>query len=118
MKHVTTIATISGLLLTGTAFAQGAYVEIDDDVQVPALSMSVDALEDMDVYNADGRKIGEVEDVLGAETSTATAVSVEFDASVGEDDGVVELSSLTLEGDQLVLGLDEAAIAELPVYRD
>lgn len=118
MKYITTFATISGLLVAGTAHAQATYAELDDDVQVPAFSMSVDALEDMDVYNADGRQIGEVEDVLGIDASTATAVSVDFDDSMAEDDRIVELTSLTLDGDRLVLGLDEAAIGELPVYQD
>jgi len=118
MKHMMTSVAIASLLFVGTAIAQGSYVELDDDVQVPAFSMTVDDLEDLDVFNSSGQKIGAVEEVLGTDAQTASAVSVDFKDEVARDDRVVELSNLTSEGRQLVIDLDTAAISQLPVYDD
>ena len=111
---------IAGLLSTTAAFAQTALVEIDDAVMIPTLNVSADAIDDMDVYDASGKKIGEIEEVLGTSAQAATAVSVDFDddAIFGKDDRVVPLESLTMDGQRLGLALDAAAVAQLPAYND
>jgi hypothetical protein len=116
---------IAGLLSTTAAFAQtapapNALVEIDDAVMIPTLNVSGDALDDMDVYDAAGKKIGDIEEVLGSAAQTPTAVSVDFEDDLvqGDDDRVVPLESLTINGQRVVLALDAAAIAQLPVYDD
>lgn len=111
---------LAGLLSTTAAFAQTAYVEIDDAVMVPTLNVTADALDDMDVYDAAGQKIGDIEEVLGTNAQTPTAVGVDFEDSLvpGGDDRVVPLESLTMDGLRVVIALDAAAIAQLPVYDD
>ncbi|MFC7706202.1 hypothetical protein ACFQXB_18665 [Plastorhodobacter daqingensis] len=52
--------------------------------------------------------------MLEADASTSTEVSVDFDDSIAEDDRIVELSSPTLGGDQLDLGLDDVNRPRFP----
>ncbi|GGD18180.1 PRC-barrel domain-containing protein [Aureimonas glaciei] len=111
---------LAGLLSTTAAFAQAAYVEIDDAVMIPALNVTADALDDMDVYDAAGTKIGDIEEVLGTTAQAPTSVSVDFEDDLvqGDDDRVVPLESLTMDGQRVVLALDAAAITQLTVYDD
>ncbi|BDA85080.1 hypothetical protein Sa4125_26220 [Aureimonas sp. SA4125] len=111
---------LAGLLSTTAAFAQNALVEIDDAVMLPSMNVSVDALDDMDVYDTAGKKIGEIEEVVGTNAETPTAVSVEFenDLVTGDDDRLVPLESLSMDGKRVVLALDTAAINQLPAYDD
>ena len=111
---------LAGILAASGAFAQTGLVEIDDSVMVPAFNVRADRLDDMDIHDAAGKKIGDIEEVLGSNASTPTAVSVDFDddAVAGDQDRVVQLSALKANGLQLVLAADAAAIGQLPVYDD
>lgn len=115
-------ALIAGALLstTGANAQTAALVEVPDATLIPLINADADALEDLHIYNAAGEKIGEVEEVLGTDASTATAVAVDFDSSAGfgREDRVVPLDNLTLKGVKLTLGLDATAVAALPVYDD
>ena len=118
MKLTITSAAISALLLAGTAVAQGTYTELEDDVQVSEFSMTVDDLDDMEVHNSAGDEIGEVEEVLGMDDQTATALAVDFNDDVAENDRVVQLTDLSMDGDRLVVGLDNDAISQLEEFDD
>lgn len=111
---------LAGVLVAPGAFAQSALVEIDDAVAIPGLNMTADALDDMDLHDAAGTKIGEVEEVIGTDKQTPTAVSVDFDdrAVAGDKDRVVDLSALKADAGKLMLSMDAAAIGQLPVYDD
>lgn len=104
-----------------TSTATGpALVELDDGVTVAALGMSVDRIDDMDVH-FDGRKVGEVEEVLGTAPGTATALTVDFDDNAGfgdRDDVIVPLDRFRLDNGRLVLSADAAAVAQMPVWND
>lgn len=114
------IATLSAvLLMTGTAFAQTApanWIEIDEDeVQVPGLNITVEQLEDMDVFTAGGEKVGEVDEVLGTELGIVSAVAVEIDQSLFNDKTIIlQIADLSTADGRLVTQLTQAQIEAMP----
>lgn len=117
LKHALFLATA---LATGGAFAQGTWIEIEDSVQVPAFSASVDQVEDLDVHNASGTKIGEVDEVLGTDASTAAAVVVEFEAggAYPKEEMVVPLDQLSWENNRLILNVDAEGVSAMEIWND
>lgn len=112
-----TIVTLASVLIAGSAFVQAKLVEVDDDnLRVAALSVTVDQLEDMDVYDAAGMKIGDVEDVLGATKDQPAAVAVDADDFLGQDgeDVVVAIDQLRIQDGKLVTDVTKDALAEMP----
>lgn len=107
-------------LVVGAAHAQTKWVEIDDDVQVPALGATADDLDDLDVVDAAGTKLGEVEEVVGVDASAATALVVDFEdiAGYADKDVVVPLDQFSLENGRLVLKADAAAVNGMEVWDD
>ena len=98
-------------------------VEIDDDFVVPAFNVPVDVLDDYDVYDRNGEYVGEVEDVIGPDAQTATAIVVEFDGPgwfLTDDDveRVVDISEFNIENDRLVIDMTADDARMLPVYKD
>ncbi|MEO9339083.1 PRC-barrel domain-containing protein [Mesorhizobium sp. SB112] len=110
---------ISGLF-AGTALAQGALVEIEDNVQVSAFSATADQVDDWNVYAADGTKIGDIEEVVGTAANTPTALVVDFDGKGGyaDRDVVIPFDQFTKQNDRLVLNADAAAVGAMPVWND
>lgn len=111
----------TGLLGATGAFAQtAALVEVADATMIPMINANADKLEDLDIHDAAGQKIGEIEEVLGPDAATPSAVAVDFDdkAGFGREDRVVPLQSLTLDGVKLTLSADAATVGSLPVYND
>jgi hypothetical protein len=114
------------LTLTTPGFATGQtgnpanLSEVDDDrTDLTWQGLSIDKLEDMDVYNSAGEKIGEVEDVHGS--GQLSAVSVEFGGTlgVGDKDLVVPLDRLQLGQDGRLTGnMSEGDLAQLPEWDD
>ncbi|MCO6390686.1 hypothetical protein GTW25_06545 [Aliihoeflea aestuarii] len=114
------IALVASGLLAGTAIAQTAWVEIENDnVQVTEFGASVDQVEDWDVF-AGGAKIGEVEEVVGTDAATPTALVVDFDGSGGfaDQDLVIPLDQFAWENNQLVLNADAATVGSFEVWDD
>ena len=115
-------------MVVGTAQAQSGpaerrpagYFEIEDDRRVvERFNMTVDQLDDLDVFTAAGERIGEVEEVLMDATGHPVAVSVELRRSVGgSPEHVVALDRLRLEGQRLVTDLTRAQIEALPLWDD
>lgn len=107
-------------LLAVAALAENSaadYAEVDDDsMMVEAYGMTVEELEDLDVFTADGVRIGEVEEALVDSTGTVSAVAVEFEGFTGLKDKevIVRLDALTLDGTRLITDLDESEAASLP----
>ena len=109
------------ILAAGPLAAQSKLVEVTGDATVPSLTLSADLVDNMEVYAADMTKLGEVEEVLGENPSTASAIAVEFEDELlegQEDTRVVELSQFTKDGDRLILDVDLATLADLPVWDD
>jgi len=122
----TRIAALSfaALLMAGPAkaqTAQTAWMEIADGVTVGAFSMTVDWLDDLDVHDASGRKIGEVEEALGTSPDAPSALAIDFEDGVGygdQGDVIVPLEMFRLDGSRLILSADANAVASMPVWRD
>ncbi len=114
------VALIASGLFAGTAIAQTAWVEIEDDnIQIAEFGASVDDVEDWDVY-ADGTEIGEVEEVVGTDASTPTALVVDFEGNGGypDQDVVIPLDQFTWENNRLVLNADATAVGGMEVWND
>lgn len=135
MKHECILSVTAALVLTApglasaqdgatTTLAQAASAqdlrEVDeDDRMVRAFGMSVDDVEDEDVHDAQGAEIGEVEEVLEDRSGRIVALAVEFDDVLDDDEErVVGLERLRLEGDRLVTDLSAQEIRALPVWDD
>jgi len=107
-------------LIAGSAFAQGALVEVDDNVQVPPFAAVADDVDDWDVYDATGTEIGEVEEVVGTGRDTPTALVVDFEGNGGyaDRDVVIPLDRFGRENGRLVLNADPAAVGGMPTWND
>jgi len=120
------LAALAALTLAPAALAQTAapqWMEIEDDaMMVPGLALSVDAIEDLDLFDAQGTKIGEVEEVLGDGAGAVLALSIEpedaYEVAGDDDDFVIGLDQVTLENNRLVTTLDREAILALPRWND
>lgn len=106
-----TIALAAAIALTaGTAFAQAQIkapiVVLPEAVQNAAPDyLFTGNLDDYDVYGADGKEIGEIEDVLLNMDGTVAAVALEVGGflGIGEKDVLVDWSALefTRDGDDI-----------------
>ncbi len=98
-------------------------VELDDDFVLPTLNLPVDALDDYELVDRNGTYVGEVEEVIGPDANTATAIVVEFDGPgwfLTDDDveRVVDIGKFSIEGDRLVIDIVADDAIKLPVYKD
>lgn len=114
------LALAAGTLIAGTALAQGALVEVNDNVQVPQFSAIADDVDDWDVYDAQGTEIGEVEEVLGTDPNTPTALAVDFDGNGGyaDRDVIVPIDQFSQENGRLILRADAAAVTQMETWND
>ncbi len=122
MKLKTFSATvIAAALAAGTAYAQQAWVEVNDNVVVQPFNVDADTVEDWNVYSPAGAEIGDVEEVIGADAQSPTALVVDFDDDAGfgdRDDVIVPLDQFTWQDNRLVLNADAAAVSAMPVWND
>lgn len=108
------------LAAAGPAFAQTGLVELRDSVTVPAFGLTVDQVDDLDVV-VDGRVVGDIEEVLGTDANTATALVVDFDDGAGygdRDDVIVPIARFRLDGNRLVTDVTPAEVAAFPTWKD
>lgn len=114
------VALLASGLLAGTAIAQTAWVEIEDDnTHVAAFGAIVDQVEDWDVY-AGGAKVGEVDEVVGPDAATPAALVVDFDGSGGyaDQDVVIPIDQFIRENNQLVLNAGPEEVAGFDIWDD
>ncbi len=128
--RVISLTTTAILALTTVSLAQvqtdwlatqSEWREMDDDFLVQAFSLTVDEIEDKDLYDAEGRKIGEVEEVIGLSDGTVIGLAVETDDYVRIDDDdevVVPIDRVRLENDRLVTDLTMDELMVLPQWDD
>ena len=92
----------------------------DDDLVVQPFGVTVDDIDDMDLMNADGEEIGEIEEVLLDAGGQPVAVSVEVDdfLGMGEREVVFALDQLQLADDDFVTSVDKATVEALPEWDD
>lgn len=122
MKLKTLSATvIAASLAAGTAYAQQSFVEIEDNVMVQPFNANADTVEDWDVYSPAGVEIADVEDVIGTDAQSPTALVVDFDDNAGfgdRDDVIVPLDQFSWQDNRLVLNADAAAVSAMAVWND
>ncbi|WP_306709687.1 PRC-barrel domain-containing protein [Azospirillum isscasi] len=98
-----------------------AYRDVkDDNVMVPSLKRTVGQLDDMDVLGPDGRKVGEVEEVLmdASGQPVALVVDVEHGVGIGDKEIIVGLDQVRDDGRTLTTTLSNAQLGALPVWDD
>ncbi|MEQ1952566.1 PRC-barrel domain-containing protein [Mesorhizobium yinganensis] len=105
------------------AHAKTRLVDVDDEVVVHPFNLTVDAIEEMDVHDKGGNKIGEIEEVLGPTEHRATAVAVDLVDGSGlrddDEDIIVPLDALVLKDDgTLFLNANAEAIKKYEVFSD
>ncbi|MEE2950391.1 MAG: PRC-barrel domain-containing protein [Pseudomonadota bacterium] len=109
----------SGTATPSASASANVLVPIEkDDVPVNSLNLMVDQVEDLDVIGADGKAIGEVEDVLGDQTGQPKAVVVEVGGflGVGEKNVILMLNDVSLDMGKLRTQLTKEQIETLPEY--
>ncbi len=95
--------------------------ELEEDNQTARWNnMTVDQLEDMDIVNADGDEIGEVEEVLADVDGNIVAITAEVGGflGIGDKEVVVSLDEFELRDDELVTSLTKEQLEALPLWKD
>ena len=107
-------AALAGLIAL-PAYAQSQFFEVDETVSVDA-----DQADEYDVYDATGRKIGEVEEVVGSNRAMADAFVVDFEDALteyGDEERVIPLTEFKFDGKGFVLS-DGADVETMPTWID
>ena len=100
--------------------ATGVHKAEDKSVMVMPYNVTIDDLEDMDIYGPDGKEIGEVDSVLVDAAAKPVAITAEVGGflGLGEKDVIIGLDQLTKEGDHLNVNMTKEQIAALPDFDD
>jgi len=101
-------------------YAQSQFFEVDKTVSVPGFEMDADNADEYDVFDTTGRKIGEVEEVVGSNRAMANAFVVDFDDALneyGDEERVIPLTEFEFDGKGFVLA-DDADVTTMPTWID
>jgi len=93
--------------------------EENDDRMVPQLNASVDAVEDMDVYDGAGKKIAEVEAVLVDGKGEVKGLVIEHGGflGIGSRDAIITIDRVRTKDGNVVVDLTEDQLPALPEWR-
>lgn len=100
---------------------QVTVYEIEDEsVVVPRFNLTVDQLDDLDIYTSDGVELGELEDVYADAQGDPVAASTDVGGflEIGDKDVLLMLDQMTLDGEVLVVGMTAAQVEALPEWDD
>lgn len=105
---------------TAPAGAAGLREAEDESLIVQPFNVSIDDLEDMDVFTPAGEEIGEVDEVLVDAAGNVVAVAIEAGGFLGMGDKrvVVGLDRLRLENQRLVTEMTKEQLEALPEWDD
>jgi|GEM_PF-2004997 sporulation protein YlmC with PRC-barrel domain len=95
--------------------------ELDDDNKTVRWNdLSVDQLEDMDIVNAAGDQIGEVEEVLADDKGNIVAITAEVGGilGIGDKELIIGLDQVELQGDRLMTPLSSEQLEAMPRWDD
>ncbi|HET6322511.1 MAG TPA: PRC-barrel domain-containing protein [Hyphomicrobium sp.] len=94
------------------------HEEQNDDRMVPQLNASVDAVEDMDVYDASGKKIAEVEAVLVDEKGEVKGLVIEHGGflGIGSRDAIITIDRVRTKDGNILADLTEEQLPTLPEW--
>ena len=75
---------------------------------VQSLNVTIDQLEEMEIYGPNGEEIGDVDDVLVDASAQPVAVSADVGGflGMGEKGVVIGLDQVTQDGDHLKVAID------------
>lgn len=93
--------------------------EVEDDKKMVApWNVPVDSVEEMDVFDANGKKIGEVDAVLQDKNGEIKGVVVGYGGFLGfgEKGAVITLDQLKLKDGSLVTEVNEDQLSKLPEW--
>jgi len=93
--------------------------EVEDDKKLVApWALPVDSVEEMDVYDANGNKIGEVDAVLQDKNGEIKGVAIEYGGFLGfgEKGAVLTFDQLTLKDGTIVTELTEDQLPDQPAW--
>jgi sporulation protein YlmC with PRC-barrel domain len=92
----------------------------DDNKIVSALNASVDKVESMDVYDANGKKIGEVDSVLEDKDGNVKAVAIEYGGFLGfgSKGAILTVDQIKDKDGNIAVELTEEDLGKLPVWND
>lgn len=85
---------------------------------VGPLNATVDKVEEMDVYDASGKKIAEVDSVLEDKNGEIKGVAIEYGGFLGfgEKGAVVALDKLQQKDGNLAIDVTEDQLSSLPAW--
>jgi hypothetical protein len=104
---------------TSTSVAAGDLKETEDDAKmVPSLNASVDKVEEMDIYDANGKKIAEVDAVLEDSAGEVKGVAIEYGGFLGfgESGAILTFDQVKAQDGKLITTLTEDELKTLPAW--
>jgi sporulation protein YlmC with PRC-barrel domain len=92
----------------------------DDNKMVAPLNASVDKVEEMDIYDANGKKIAEVDSVLEDSSGEVKGLAIEYGGFLGfgEKGAIVTLDQVKQKDGNLTIDLTEDQLSTLPAWND
>ena len=104
---------------TSTTMAAGDLKESADDAKmVPPLNATVDKVEEMDIFDANGKKIAEVDAVLEDSAGEVKGVAIEYGGFLGfgESGAILSFDQVKAQDGKLITTLSEDELKTLPAW--
>ena len=117
---VMAVALGSGSFVYAQTAPSGLHKAEDKSVKVQSLNVTIDQLEDMEIYGPNGEEIGDVDDVLVDASAKPVAISADVGGflGMGEKDVVIGIDQVTQDGDHLKVAMTKDQIEALPEFDD
>jgi sporulation protein YlmC with PRC-barrel domain len=101
--------------------ASGPLREAKDDTKVvPSLNATVDQVEDMSIYDANGKKIAEVDSVLEDDKGEVKGLAIEYGGFLGfgSQDAILTFDKVKSKDGNITVDLTEEDLPGLPAWKD
>jgi len=100
--------------------ASGLKKSEDDKKIVSGLNVPVESVEEMDIYDANGKQIAEVDSVLEDSNGEIKGLAIEYGGFLGfgEKGAIVTLDQVKLKDGNLVTEVSEEQLTTLPAWND
>ena len=117
---ITAVVLGSGSYVFAQTVPSGLHKAEDKTVMVQPLNVTIDQLEDMEIYGPNGEEIGDIDDVLVDASAQPVALSADVGGflGMGEKDVVIGLDQVTQDGDHLKVTMTKDQIKALPAFED
>ncbi len=101
--------------------ASGPLKKAEDDTKVvPQLNATVDKVEDMSIYDAAGKKIAEVDEVLENDKGEVQALAIEYGGFLGfgSQEAILTIDKVKSKDGNVAVELTEEDLPGLPAWND